>query len=76
MVADTRSLLSNQELQEVILRDFIIRDFANGFLFAEILSKYYPLDIQMHSFDTGTGTLAKKNNWSILERFFAVFDFQ
>ena len=47
-------------------------DFANGFLIAEILSKYYTADIQMHAFDMGTGTGAKKNNWEMLERFFMV----
>eukprot|EP00842_Homolaphlyctis_polyrhiza_P001480 jgi/Hompol1/2332/HPOL_002174-RA len=47
------------------------RDFANGFLVAEILSKYYPADVQMHAFDTGTGGGAKKNNWGMLERVFS-----
>ncbi|KAH9266496.1 hypothetical protein BASA84_001105, partial [Batrachochytrium salamandrivorans] len=46
------------------------RDFANGFLIAEILSKLYPADVQMHAFDTGSGAGAKKNNWGILERVF------
>ncbi|KAJ3331639.1 hypothetical protein HDU76_002646 [Blyttiomyces sp. JEL0837] len=47
------------------------RDFANGFLIAEILSKYHPNDVQMHAFDTGTGPAARKNNWDLLERVFA-----
>ncbi|XJO72260.1 hypothetical protein BDV3_003400 [Batrachochytrium dendrobatidis] len=46
------------------------RDFSNGFLVAEILAKYYPADVQMHAFDTGTGGGAKNNNWGMLERVF------
>ncbi|KAJ3406899.1 spermatogenesis-associated protein 4 [Chytridiales sp. JEL 0842] len=52
------------------------RDCANGFLIAEILSKYYPHDISMHSFDTGTSTAAKKNNWDLLERLFGKLGIQ
>ena len=51
----------------------IKRDFTNGFLVAEILSKYYPAEVQMHSFDTGTAKGAKKSNWVLLERIFLVY---
>ncbi|KAJ3210785.1 spermatogenesis-associated protein 4 [Dinochytrium kinnereticum] len=46
------------------------RDLANGFLIAEILSRYYPDAVQMHAYDTGSGPAAKKNNWELLERAF------
>ncbi|KAJ3191715.1 hypothetical protein HK101_007487 [Irineochytrium annulatum] len=46
------------------------RDLANGFLVAEILSRFFPDVVHMHAYDTGTGTAAKKNNWDLLERAF------
>jgi len=46
------------------------RDFANGFLVAEILSRYYDKDISMHGFENGTSVAAKHNNWNQLLRFF------
>ncbi|XP_068797090.1 spermatogenesis-associated protein 4 isoform X2 [Struthio camelus] len=47
------------------------RDFSNGYLVAEILSCYYPRDIQRSAYGNGSSLAAKLSNWSRLRRFFA-----
>ena len=45
------------------------RDLDNGFLLAEILTRYYPSKIQMFSLENSHNYDFRKNNWSIIESF-------
>ncbi|KAL6757064.1 hypothetical protein V8C86DRAFT_2630997 [Haematococcus lacustris] len=45
------------------------RDIANGFIVAEIFSRYYPHDIQMHGFANATSSRYKRDNWQQVQRF-------
>ncbi len=44
----------------------LCRDFSNGYLVAEIFSRYYAKDIYMHAYENGTATAVKKANWAQL----------
>jgi hypothetical protein len=46
------------------------RSFNNGFLIAEIFSRYFPTDISMHTFSNTENYGRKRDNWSQLQLFF------
>jgi len=52
------------------------RDFGNGFFVAEILSRYFPKVVHMHSFDNGLSLAKKQDNWRQLETIFAKVGFE
>ena len=46
------------------------RDFANGFLIAEICARYHPSDFGLHSYENVVSNERKASNWMLLERSF------
>jgi hypothetical protein len=42
------------------------RDLANGWLYAEILQRYYPNEVEMYQYDNGFKLEKRKNNWEHL----------
>jgi hypothetical protein len=46
------------------------RDLTNGYLTAEIVSRYFPKDVNMMNFENGTRLAAKTDNWEQLYKFF------
>ena len=42
-------------------------DFSNGFLVAEVLSRYYPSEVALHSFDPAATNVARKRDaWELI----------
>ena len=53
------------------------RDFSNGYLVAEVLSRYFPGELSLHSFDNAASNAARKrDNWALLEKFTKVSEGQ
>ena len=42
---------------------------ANGWLYAEVLSRYYPEEVEMYQFDNGFKLDKKRNNWEHLQKY-------
>ena len=45
------------------------RDFANGYLVAEIINKHVPRELSLHMFDTSASLPRKQANWALLTKF-------
>ena len=45
------------------------RDLNNGFIIAEIFSRYHSGKLSMHSFDNSSNTAKMSNNWFLLSQF-------
>ncbi|XP_043983256.1 spermatogenesis-associated protein 4 [Gambusia affinis] len=45
------------------------RDLSNGYLVAEIFSRYFPHDISVYSYHNGVSFSSKQKNWSRIQKF-------
>jgi len=48
------------------------RDLANGCVVAEILARYFPQDVSLHSFENVSSLPLKDANWHLLLKLFRV----
>lgn len=56
----------------------IRRDLANGYIYAEVISKYHPGTVPMHTFENSHKTFYREDNWKQLSLIFnkLKFNFQ
>ncbi|EGD73659.1 hypothetical protein PTSG_05371 [Salpingoeca rosetta] len=59
-----------QSLQLSIQVRNVRRDVANGYVIAEILSRYFPTKVKMHNYDKGSAIEKKMDNWRLLQKVF------
>ena len=52
------------------------RDLSNGFVVAEILSRYFPKEINIYSFDNGLKIARKIDNWEQIAKLLKKKDFE
>ena len=45
-----------------------VRDLSNGFVMGEVLSRYFPDEVFVHSFGTGTSKAVRTSNWGLLAK--------
>ena len=46
------------------------RDVSNGFIVAEILNRFYPNEVKMHTYSRATQLEQKIKNWELIFKFF------
>ena len=44
------------------------RDMANGFIVAEVLSRYFPKEVNIFSFDNGLRKEKRRDNWEQISK--------
>lgn len=47
----------------------IKKDFLNGFLVAQIFSRYYPKQFPMHTIENGFNSQCRKTNWMLIKKY-------
>mmetsp|Transcript_18548 Transcript_18548/g.16142 ORF Transcript_18548/g.16142 Transcript_18548/m.16142 type:complete len:116 (+) Transcript_18548:28-375(+) len=52
------------------------RDLANGFIVAEILSRYFPKEINIYSYDNGLKNSKKLDNWQRISKILKAKDLE
>lgn len=52
------------------------RDMANGFIVAEILSRFYPKEVNIYSFGNGLKKDQRKDNWEQISKLLSKKDFE
>ena len=63
---DVMKWLQSMDLSVVCVRN-VRRECSNGYVVAEIMSRYFPHNVSIHMFHNGTSLECKEKNWSVLK---------